>query len=83
MAEYIDEEVNTNEEANSAYRKVPAKISPWSQFKGVLFHEIKVELTPRQENFFAGVKDFWTQDVTWESLKSIFVDDFEEPKVNV
>lgn len=55
-----------NNENNSVYTKVPAKVSPWTSFKNFLFQDVVVELTPKQEKVFKEVRDFWTQEVYYD-----------------
>ena len=59
-------------------KNLPTEISVWSKIKGVLFKEIDnnkeivLELTPREEKFIKGMKDFWLQEVTFSGIKNFF-----------
>ena len=47
---------------------LPAKVSMWTKVKNFLFQEIKVELTPKQQQFENKLNDFLHQEVTWEKV---------------
>ena len=59
-------ENNENEKNSSVYTQVPAKLSPWTNFKNYIFQEIVVELTPKQEKVFKEIRDFWTQEIYFD-----------------
>ena len=48
---------------------LPAKPSPWTAMKNVLFYEIKVELTPYQQKIEDEINAFLHAPITWKSLK--------------
>lgn len=54
------EEVKVNTQFN-----LPAKVSMWTKFKNFLFQDIKVELTPKQQQFEDKLNDFLHQEITW------------------
>ena len=58
---------NEIEKKSSDYTKVPAKVSPWTSLKNFLFQDIVVELTPKQKKVFKEVRDFWTQEIYFDS----------------
>ena len=45
---------------------LPAEVSVWTKIKNFLFHEVKLELTPKQEKVFKEVRDFWTQEIYFD-----------------
>ena len=47
---------------------LPAEVSVWTKIKNFLFHEVKLELTPKQEKVFREVHDFWNQEITGEKV---------------
>ena len=59
--------MENNEKKSSVNTQVPAKLSPWTNFKNYIFQEIVVELTPMQEQVFKEVRDFWTQEIYFEN----------------
>ncbi len=67
----MEEKEVVNEQA------LPAKVSGWTKVKKFLTYEIKLELTPYQEKVFGEVRDFWQQDVTWNSFKEFWLQDIE------
>ena len=60
VEEIATEEVKATEEFN-----LPSKVSIWSKIKNFLFKEVKVELTPKQQEFEDNMNDFLHQEVTW------------------
>lgn len=50
---------------------LPTEISVWTKVKNFLFHEVTVELTPKQEKVFKEVHDFWHQDITGEDVHDV------------
>ena len=48
---------------------LPAKPSIWTKVKNVLFYEIKVELTPKQQKIEREINEFLYAPITWKSLK--------------
>lgn len=64
-----------NNEVNGSEFKVvgsnlPAKPSVWTKIKNVLFYEIKVELTPKQQKIEDEINEFLHQEITWKSVKN-------------
>ena len=47
---------------------LPTEVSVWTKIKNFLFHEVKLELTPKQEKVFREVHDFWNQEITGEKV---------------
>jgi hypothetical protein len=45
-------------------QQLPAKVSKWSKVRQFLTKDIKVVLTPYQEQVFSEVHDFWHHEVT-------------------
>ena len=70
------EVVNKAEAENSAFKvcgtgkNLPSKPSFWSKLKGVLTYEVKVELTPYQQEIENEINDFLYQEITWQSFKN-------------
>ena len=63
--------VNVAEPMNKAEeqgKSLPTEISVWTKVKNFLFHEIKLELTPKQEKVFQEVHDFWHQEITGQDV---------------
>ena len=56
---------------------LPAKPSFWSKLKGILTHEVKVELTPQQQKVEDEINNFLNQEVTWKSFKDFLFQDVE------
>ena len=54
-----------------------AKISVWSRLKTFLFQEVKVELTPAQQDFENRLNNALGQEVTFKSFKDFL---FQEIK---
>ena len=54
-----------------------AKISVWSRLKTFLFQEVKVELTPAQQEFENRLNNALGQEVTFKSFKDFL---FQEIK---
>lgn len=49
---------------------LPAKTGIWTKIRNVLFYEIKVELTPREQKIEDDINAFLHQEVTWQSFKN-------------
>ena len=43
---------------NSVNNNLPSEISVWTKVRNFLFHDIKLDLTPKQEKVFQEVHDF-------------------------
>ena len=67
------EESNSSSEMSSSFKvagcNLPAKPSIWTKVKNVLFYEIKVELTPKQQKIEREINEFLHAPITWKSLK--------------
>ena len=72
MSEKIIGGVETNFASESA---LPAKVGLWPKVKAVLFHEIKVELTPAQQKFEDDLNDFLHMEITWQDFKDFLFQD--------
>lgn len=66
-----EKNVNIAEPMNNAGTALPKKVDAWTKIKNVLFYEIKLELTPKQEKVFKEVHDFWHQEITGENVKKV------------
>ena len=68
----------TNAEAGC--ENLPAKKGIWNSFKNVLFKEVKVELTPGQQEFEDNLNEYLNQDfkVTLTPAQQKFEDDLNE-----
>lgn len=63
---------SSNNEIGSEFKvssNLPAKPSVWTKIKNVLFYEIKVELTPKQQKIEREINEFLHAPITWKSLK--------------
>lgn len=47
---------------------LPAKVGFWPKVKNFLFQEIKVELTPGQQQFEKDLNDFLHIELTWQDF---------------
>jgi len=56
---------------------LPTKVGFWNKFKGFLFQDISVELTPYQQKVENEVNDFLHQEITWQGFKGFL---FQEIK---
>lgn len=66
------EENSNNSGIKSEFKvasNLPAKPSVWTKIKNVLFYEIKVELTPKQQKIEREINEFLFAPITWKSLK--------------
>ena len=63
----IGQEANLENGAGEEF-VLPAKVTPWTRVKNILFYEIKLELTPYQQKVFKEVHDFWHQEITAEKI---------------
>lgn len=71
-------ELNSNgEQDGSAFRvagtNLPEKTGMWTKIKNVLFYEIKVELTPKQQKVEDDINEFLHQEITWKSVKNFLL----------
>ena len=78
------------ENESKVYSKVPAKLSPWTNFKNFLFQDIVLELTPYQKKVFKEVHDFWNQEIYFDNgfhlrpqQEAQFVTEGVEPEIKV
>lgn len=49
---------------------LPAKTGIWTKIRNILFYEIKVELTPKEQKIEDDINAFLHQEVTWQSFKN-------------
>ena len=49
---------------------LPAKTNLWTKMKSVLFYELKVELTPKQQKIEDEINEFLYQEITWEKVRN-------------
>lgn len=49
---------------------LPAKTGIWTKIRNILFYEIKVELTPKEQKIEDDINNFLHQEVTWQSFKN-------------
>ena len=47
---------------------LPAKVGMWPKVKAFLFQEIKIELTPAQQQFQNDLNDFLHIELTWQDF---------------
>lgn len=57
--------------------KLPAKQTFYTKLKNILFHEIKVELTPYEQKIENEINEFLHQEVTWQGFKNFLFQDVE------
>lgn len=65
-----------------ASTNLPATTGFWSKFKSVLFYEIKVELTPKQQKIENEINDFLHQEITWTKVKDFLFQEVTFGKKN-
>lgn len=68
-----ENKVNSAEPMSKEGAALPRKVDAWTKIKNVLFYEIKLELTPKQEKVFKEVHDFWHQEITGEDVKKVLL----------
>ena len=68
-----ENKVNSAEPMSKEGAALPRKVDAWTKIKNVLFYEIKVELTPKQEKVFKEVHDFWHQEITGQDVKNVLL----------
>ena len=68
-----ENKVNSAEPMTKEGSALPRKVDAWTKIKNVLFYEIKVELTPKQEKVFKVVHDFWHQEITGQDVKNVLL----------
>lgn len=68
-----ENKVNSAEPMSKEGAALPRKVDAWTKIKNVLFYEIKVELTPKQEKVFKEVHDFWHQEITGQDVKNVLM----------
>ncbi len=68
-----ENKVNSAEPMSKEGAALPRKVDAWTKIKNVLFYEIKVELTPKQEKVFKEVHDFWHQEITGQDVKDVLL----------
>ena len=68
-----ENKVNSAEPMSKEGVALPRKVDAWTKIKNVLFYEIKVELTPKQEKVFKEVHDFWHQEITGQDVKDVLL----------
>ena len=56
---------------------VPTKISTWTKIKNFLLQEIVIELTPRQEEVFNSINNFWHQEIDEEKVHNFLFQKME------
>ena len=66
---------------NSVNNNLPSEISVWTKVRNFLFHDIKLDLTPKQEKVFQEVHDFWTQEITGQNVHDFLFYDITGEKV--
>ena len=80
----MSEENNVVENAGTIKSELPAKQGFWQKFKAFWLQEIdwnkeiKVELTPRQQEIEDNINEFLHQEVTWEKVHDFL---FQEVKL--
>lgn len=77
---------NKGAEVDTTFRvassNLPATPSVWTKLKNVLFYEIKVELTPKQQKIEDEINEFLHQEITWEKVKSFLFQEITFGKKN-
>lgn len=53
---------------NASQTNLPATVGFWPKVKSFLFQEIKVELTPGQQQFKDDLNDFLHIELTWQDF---------------
>lgn len=62
--------------------QLPATIGTWPKIKAVLFHEIKLELTPRQAEMINGLNEFLHIELTWQDFHDFLFQEISFGKKN-
>ena len=57
--------------------EVPTKISPWTKIKNFLLQEISIELTPRQQEIYDSINNFWHQEIDEEEVHNFLFQKME------
>ena len=52
---------------------LPEKPSVWTKMKNILFYEINVELTPKQQKIEDEINEFLHKEITWNSVKNFLL----------
>lgn len=68
-----ENKVNSAEPMSKEGVTLPKKVDAWTKIKNVLFYEIKIKLTPKQEKVFKEVHDFWHQEITGQDVKNVLL----------
>ena len=71
-------EIVGNGETNNATHGLPTKQNPWTKVKAFLLQEIKVELTPQQQEFENKMNEILNQEITFKSVHDFL---FQEVKL--
>lgn len=83
MSEKILGGVETDVVSNATSEELlPAKVGVWSKVKSFLFQEIKIELTPAQQQFKDDLNDFLHIELTWQDFKDFLFQDITFGKKN-
>ena len=71
----VEPEANKNEgsEFKVVKSNLPAKVNFWTKVRNVMFYEIKVELTPRQQKIEDDINNFLHKEITWNSFKNFWL----------
>lgn len=62
--------------------QLPANVGVWPKIKAVLFHEIRLELTPRQAEVFSGINDFLHIELSWQDFHDFLFQEVSFGKKN-
>ena len=69
-------------ENRTEVNNLPSEISLWTKIRQFLFQDISLELTPKQENVFQEVHDFWNQEITGQKVHDFLFYDITGQKVH-
>ena len=64
--------------SNNGTHGLPTKQNPWTKVKAFLLQEIKVELTPQQQEFENKMNDFLNQEIKFKNVYDFL---FQEVKL--
>lgn len=68
-----NDENNTVE--NASAENLPTKVGMWGKIKAFFLQEIKVELTPAQQQFQDDLNDFLHIELTWKDFHDFLFQD--------
>ena len=69
----VEGQTNTiTSEFKPVENNLPTKVGFWTKFKNFWLQEINVELTPKQQKVEDEINEFLHQEVTWQGVKDFW-----------